>query len=194
MTNEAADRIQQHIWAADKSQARGGKTFEEYVEDGQIVLIDEKTLKAFLAAIIRKRTKKKLTSGLKVVYTPLYGAGLIPVTSILKYIGIKDLQIVTEQAKPNGDFPTCPYPNPEIKEALACGLKLCETEKPDLLLATDPDCDRVGIAVPDGDHYELFTGNEVGALLLEYICKERIALGTMPKNPVAVKCVVCIPL
>jgi len=98
--------------------------------------------------------------------------------------------VVPEQEMPDGNFPTCPFPNPEIQEALQYGLNLCEKEKPDLLLATDPDCDRVGIAVPDGDHYELFTGNEVGALLLEYICKERIALGTMPKDPIAVKTIV----
>ena len=98
--------------------------------------------------------------------------------------------VVPEQELPDGNFPTCPFPNPEIQEALQYGLNLCDKEHPDLLLATDPDFDRVGIAVPDGDHYELFTGNEVGALLLEYICKERIALGTMPKDPVAVKTIV----
>ena len=98
--------------------------------------------------------------------------------------------VVPEQENPDGNFPTCPFPNPEIRETLQKGLDLCEKVKPDLLLATDPDCDRVGIAVPDGDHYELFTGNETGALLLEYICKERIALGKMPKNPVAVKTIV----
>ena len=95
---------------------------------------------------------------------------------------------------PDGNFTTCPYPNPEIKEALKLGLELCKTEKPDLLLATDPDSDRVGIAVPDGDDYVLFTGNEVGAMLLEYICKERIAAGTMPEKPVAVKTIVTTDL
>lgn len=190
VTNEAADRIQQHIWAADKSQARGGKTFEEYVEDGQIVLIDEKTLKAFLAAIIRKRTKKELTSGLKVVYTPLYGAGLIPVTSILKYIGIKDLQIVTEQAKPNGDFPTCPYPNPESPDALKIGLEWCEKTGADLLIATDPDSDRLGVVAKKGDKYERLNGNEVGILLLEYILRCRKAAGTLPEHPVTVRTIV----
>ncbi|MBS7369093.1 MAG: phospho-sugar mutase, partial [Oscillospiraceae bacterium] len=129
-------------------------------------------------------------SGLKVVYTPLNGTGNKPVRRILSEIGVKNVVVVPEQELPDGNFPTCPCPNPEIKEALQRGLDLCAKEQPDLLLATDPDCDRVGIAVPDGDRYELFTGNEVGALLLEYICKERIALGTMPKNPVAVKTIV----
>ena len=99
-----------------------------------------------------------------------------------------------EYEMPDGNFTTCPYPNPEIKEALHLGLELCKTEKPDLLLATDPDSDRVGIAVPDGDKYVLFTGNEVGAMLLEYICKERTAAGTMPANPVAVKTIVTTDL
>ncbi|MGN0585840.1 MAG: phospho-sugar mutase, partial [Oscillospiraceae bacterium] len=129
-------------------------------------------------------------SGLKVVYTPLNGTGNKPVRAILDKIGIKDVTVVPEQEYPNGNFTTCPFPNPEIKEALTLGLKLCETVKPDLLLATDPDCDRVGIAVPSDNGYVLFTGNEVGAMLLEYICSERTKLGTMPENPVAVKTIV----
>ncbi|MDE6727783.1 MAG: phospho-sugar mutase, partial [Oscillospiraceae bacterium] len=130
------------------------------------------------------------SSGLKVVYTPLNGTGNKPVRRILKEIGVENVTVVPEQENPDGNFPTCPFPNPEIREALQKGLDLCESVKPDLLLATDPDCDRVGIAVPDGDHYELFTGNETGALLLEYVCKERIALGKMPEKPVAVKTIV----
>ena len=157
-----------------------------------ISFIGDDVIDAYIAKVKEQGHHTDLVagSGLKVVYTPLNGTGNKPVRRILKEIGVKDVVVVPEQENPDGNFPTCPYPNPEIKEALAVGLKLCETEKPDLLLATDPDCDRVGIAVPDGDHYELFTGNEVGALLLEYICKERIALGTMPKNPVAVKTIV----
>ena len=157
-----------------------------------ISFIGDDVIDAYMAKVKEQglHTDLVASSGLKVVYTPLNGTGNKPVRRILREIGVKDVVVVPEQENPDGNFPTCPYPNPEIKEALACGLKLCETEKPDLLLATDPDCDRVGIAVPDGDHYELFTGNEVGALLLEYICKERIALGTMPKNPVAVKTIV----
>lgn len=190
VTNETADRIQQHIWDADKSVAQGGKTFEEYVEDGQIVLIDEKTLKAFLAAIIRKRTRKELTAGLKVVYTPLYGAGLIPVTSILKYIGVKDLQIVTEQAKPNGDFPTCPYPNPESPDALKLGLEWCKKTDADLLIATDPDSDRLGVVAKKGAEYKRLNGNEVGVLLFEYILRCRKAAGTLPEHPVMIRTIV----
>ena len=123
VTSEAADSIQKAIWAANPAEAADTRSFEDFVEGGDIVFIDDKTLKAFLAAIIRRRTKKKLESDLKVVYTPLYGAGLSLVTSILKYIGVQNLQIVTEQAKPNGDFPTCPYPNPEDPKALELGIE-----------------------------------------------------------------------
>ena len=133
-------------------------------------------------------------SGLKIVYTPLNGTGNKPVREILSRIGIKDVTIVKEQEMPDGNFPTCPYPNPEIREALELGLKYCDEVKPDLLLATDPDADRVGIAVPDGDDYALFSGNEVGAMLLEYICSERTKNGTMPENPITVKTIVTTDL
>jgi phosphoglucomutase len=125
-----------------------------------------------------------------VVYTPLHGSGNKPVRAILSKIGATNVTVVPEQELPDGNFPTAPYPNPEIRQAFECALKLAETVKPDLLLATDPDADRVGIAVPNGDEYRLFSGNEVGALLLEYILKCRKANGTLPQNPVAVKTIV----
>ena len=192
VTIEAADAILERINNIDIFEGIKSVEFDKAVSDGMISFIGDDVIDAYLAKVKEQGLHTDLVadSGLKVVYTPLNGTGNKPVRRILKEIGIKDVVVVPEQENPDGNFPTCPYPNPEIKEALAVGLKLCETEKPDLLLATDPDCDRVGIAVPDGDHYELFTGNEVGALLLEYICKERIALGTMPKDPVAVKTIV----
>lgn len=168
-------------------------SFDDGVKAGKIELIGQDVFDAYLDKVQEQGIHTDLVadSGLKVVYTPLNGTGNKPVRAILKRIGIKEVTVVPEQENPDGNFPTCPFPNPEIKEALAKGLELCETVKPDLLLATDPDCDRVGIAVPspDGD-YVLFTGNEVGALLLKYICQERTAMGTMPKNPVAVKTIV----
>ena len=135
------------------------------------------------------------TAGLKLVYSPLNGSGLVPVTQILKDIGITDVTIVPEQEYPNGYFTTCSYPNPEIFAALEQGLKLAKETGADLMLATDPDADRVGIAMkcPDGS-YELVSGNEVGVLLLDYIAAGRIEKGTMPKNPVAVKSIVSTPL
>ncbi|MBR5090620.1 MAG: phospho-sugar mutase, partial [Ruminiclostridium sp.] len=129
-------------------------------------------------------------ANLRIVYTPLNGTGRMPVLRALAAAGFRNVDVVPEQEFPDPDFTTCPYPNPEFKEALQKGLELCRKEKPDLLLATDPDCDRVGIAVPDGDDYALFTGNEVGALLLEYVARERKAAGTLPKEPVAVKTIV----
>ena len=160
-------------------------SFDEGVKSGKIELIGQDVIEAYLDKVQEQGIHTDLVadSGLKVVYTPLNGTGNKPVRAILKRIGIKEVTVVPEQENPDGNFPTCPFPNPEIKEALAKGI--------DLLLATDPDCDRVGIAVPspDGD-YVLFTGNEVGALLFEYICEERIKLGTMPEKPVAVKTIV----
>lgn len=168
-------------------------SFDEGIQSGMIRLIEQEVIDAYLEKVSEQGIHTDLVadSGLKVVYTPLNGTGNKPVRAILKKIGIKEVTVVPEQENPNGNFPTCPFPNPEIKEALAKGLELCETVKPDLLLATDPDCDRVGIAVPDPDgNYVLFSGNEVGAMLLKYICQERTALGTMPENPVAVKTIV----
>ena len=131
----------------------------------------------------------------QLVYSPLNGSGLVPVTQVLKDIGITDITIVPEQEYPNGYFTTCSYPKPEIFEALEKGLNLAKETGADLMLATDPDADRVGIAMkcPDGS-YELVSGNEVGVLLLDYICAGRIEKGTMPKNPVAVKSIVSTPL
>lgn len=168
-------------------------SFSEGIENGTIEYISQDVIESYLDKVSEQGIHTDLVaeSGLKVVYTPLNGTGNKPVRAILKKIGIKEVTIVPEQENPDGNFPTCPFPNPEIKEALAKGLELCEKVKPDLLLATDPDCDRVGIAVPDKDgNYVLFSGNEVGAMLLKYICQERIAMGTMPKNPVAVKTIV----
>lgn len=166
--------------------------FNEELAKGTISYIGDDVIEDFYKNVIAEGINTDLcaSSGLKVVYTPLNGTGNKPVREILKRIGISDVTIVKEQENPDGNFPTCPYPNPEIREALELGLKYCNDVKPDLLLATDPDCDRVGIAVPDGDGYALFSGNEVGAMLLEYICSQRIAKGTMPENPIAVKTIV----
>ena len=190
VTNEAADSIQKHIWDADRSEAADKRSFEDFVQQGGIVFIDEKTIKAFLAAIIRKRTKKTLDSDLKVVYTPLYGAGLTCVTSILKYIGVKNLQIVPEQAKPNGDFPTCPYPNPEDPKALELGIEWCKKTDADLLIATDPDSDRLGVVAKKDGEYKRLNGNQVGILLMDYILRCRKEAGTLPERPVVIRTIV----
>ncbi len=193
MTIEAADIVLSKINNVDMFGGAKLIDFDEGIKSGMIELISNDVIEAYLDEVEKQQVHPEAskTAGLKVVYTPLNGTGNKPVRAILKRIGINDVTVVPEQEYPDGNFPTCPFPNPEITEALHLGLELCKTVKPDLLLATDPDCDRVGIAVPDGDgNYVLFSGNEVGAMLLEYICKERIALGTMPENPVAVKSIV----
>lgn len=193
MTIEAADIVLSKINSVPMFGGAKLVGFEEGLASGMIEYISDDVINAYLDEVKKQQVHPEVcaTSGLKVVYTPLNGTGNKPVRAILKKIGISDVTVVPEQENPDGNFPTCPFPNPEIKEALHLGLELCKTVQPDLLLATDPDCDRVGIAVPDGKgDYVLFSGNEVGAMLLEYICKERLALGTMPKNPVAVKSIV----
>ena len=196
VTLEAAEKILGEIEKLNIFADVKSGDFEQYVNEGKIKYIGQDVIDEYIANVKKQSIHPELCakSGLKVVYTPLNGAGNKPVRRILKEIGINNVVVVKEQEMPDGNFTTCPYPNPEIKEALHLGLELCKTEKPDLLLATDPDSDRVGIAVPDGDKYVLFTGNEVGAMLLEYICKERIAAGTMPANPVAVKTIVTTDL
>ncbi len=193
ITLDVANTVIGKINAVDMFGGAKVADFDKAVDEGMIEFIGQDCIDSYLNEVSRQGVHTDLVaqSGLKVVYTPLNGTGNKPVRAILKKIGIKDVTVVPEQENPDGNFPTCPFPNPEIKEALAYGLKLCESVKPDLLLATDPDCDRVGIAVPSpSGEYVLFSGNEVGALLMEYICSERRALGTMPENPVAVKTIV----
>ena len=165
-------------------------TEEEGRAAGNIRTIGEDCLEAFLDAVQQRSLSGGEQLGLKVVYTPLNGAGLECVKKILNRIGIADVTVVPEQEQPDGHFPTCPYPNPEIREAMETGLALCRKVKPDLLLGTDPDCDRMGVAVPEGEDYRLITGNEMGVLLLDYICRKRLETGTMPQDPVAVTTIV----
>ncbi|MCC8043576.1 MAG: phospho-sugar mutase [Oscillospiraceae bacterium] len=192
LTLGAAEIVLKNINKVDMFEGAKYIDFEEGLEKGSIEYIKREVIDSYLNDVFAQGIHVDLvkTSGLKVVYTPLNGTGNKPVRAILKKIGVEEVVVVPEQEYPNGNFPTCPFPNPEIKEALAYGLALCEKVKPDLLLATDPDCDRVGIAVPSDNGYVLFSGNEVGALLLEYICAERTKLGTMPEDPVAVKTIV----
>ncbi len=192
LTLGAAEIVLKNINSVDMFDGAKLSDFDEGLKNGMINYISQEVIDNYLEEVSKQGIHTDLvkSSGLKVVYTPLNGTGNKPVRAILKKIGVEKVVVVPEQEYPNGNFDTCPFPNPEIKEALALGLKLCETEKPDLLLATDPDCDRVGIAVPSDNGYVLFSGNEVGAMLLEYICSERTKLGTMPEDPVAVKTIV----
>ena len=189
ITLEAAEHVQAAIDSTDPFDGVALADFDAAVADGRIRYIPEQCLEDFLDAV----QKLSLSGGaedLSVVYTPLNGSGLECVTKILGRIGVKDVTVVPEQEHPDGRFPTCPYPNPEEREAMQRGLELCEKLHPDLLLGTDPDCDRMGSAVPEGDGYRLLTGNEMGVLLLDYICRRRMELGTMPERPVAVTTIV----
>ena len=193
ITLDVANTVIGKINAVDMFRDVKTCSFEQAVADGMISYVQQDVIEAYYQCVLAQGIHTDICpqSGLKIVYTPLNGTGNKPVREILKRIGIRDVTVVREQELPDGNFTTCPYPNPEIREALEYGLRLCDEVKPDLLLATDPDCDRVGIAVPDGQGgYALFSGNEVGAMLFEYICEERTKLGTMPERPVAVKTIV----
>ncbi|MCI6638568.1 MAG: phospho-sugar mutase [Bilifractor sp.] len=197
MTDDAAAVVYDSIQKTDVLTGAKYMSFAEGVEKGLIQFVGDDCKEALYAAIEERQVRPGLakTAGLKLVYSPLNGTGLVPVTRVLQDIGITDITIVPEQEYPNGYFTTAPYPNPEIFEALKYGLELAKKTGADLMLATDPDADRVGIAMkcPDGS-YELVSGNEMGVLLLDYICAGRIEKGTMPKNPVAVKSIVSTPL
>ena len=197
MTDDAAAVVYAEIQKTDILEGAKIMSFEEGMAAGLIEYVGDDCKEALYDAIKSRSVRPGLckTAGLKLVYSPLNGSGLVPVMRILNDIGIDDITIVPEQQYPDGNFPTCPYPNPEIFEALRLGLELAEKEGADLMLATDPDADRVGIAMkcPDGT-YELVSGNEVGALLLDYICAGRIEKGTMPEKAVAVKSLVSTPL
>ena len=197
MTDDAAAIVYNEIQKTDVLTGAKRISFAEGVENGLIRFVGDDCKKAFYEAIEARQVRPGLakTSGLKLVYSPLNGTGLVPVTKVLNDMGISDITIVPEQEYPSGYFTTCPYPNPEIFEALKYGLELAKGVNADLMLATDPDADRVGIAMrcPDGS-YELVSGNEMGALLLDYICAGRIEKGTMPEKPVAVMSIVSTPL
>lgn len=167
--------------------------FDEAVREGTIEYIGDELIEKYLETV-KSRSIERVKGDLKVIYTPLNGTGNKPVREILKRIGIENVTVVPEQEFPDGSFPTAPFPNPEIRQAFECALSLSKTVPADLLLATDPDCDRVGIAVKDGDDFTLMSGNEVGACLLDYILSRRKANGTLPKDPVAVKTIVSTPL
>ena len=185
--------------AADKILAEIGKVpyfapfadFDALLASGDVEYISDEIINGFISdAVACAKSPREGARSLKLVYTPLNGAGRMCVTKALDMCGFTDVTLVPEQTEPDGNFPTCPYPNPEIREALQLGLDLMQKTGADLLLATDPDCDRVGTAVPVGDSYRLITGNEMGVMLLDYLCQLRAEQGTMPHDPMAVKTIV----
>ena len=192
MTSESADKVLGEINKLDIFKDIKKVDFEKALEEKTIEYTPDSVINAYyewcLGQMMRKDIFKK--EPLQLVYTPLNGAGNLPVRHVLKTAGLENISVVKEQEMPNGNFPTCPYPNPEIKEAMALGLEHAKSEKADILIATDPDCDRVGIAVKEADDYIMLTGNQVGILLVDYIAKTRKELGTLPENPILVKSIV----
>ena len=196
MTDEAAAKTYEYIQKTD--MFRGVKTmeFDDALAEDMIDFIEDWLMDEFYEKVLSARVNPDALkkANLKVIYTPLNGTGNKPVRKVLKKAGVKDVTVVKEQEKPDGNFPTCPFPNPEIRQAFECAIKTAEGTDADLLLATDPDCDRVGIAVRDGNEYVLMTGNEVGAMLCEYLLSSLKEQGKLPVNPIVVKTIVTTPL
>ena len=191
ITTEAAAEILSEINNIDPFKTKHS-SFEENVKNGMIEYIDDELITKFINRVKEESVLfgEEIDKNVKIVYSPLHGTGLKPVTRILKETGYKNVVVVKEQEEPDGNFTTCPYPNPEIKEAMALGMGYAKKENADLLIATDPDCDRVGIAIRNGEDYVLMSGNQVGVLLLDYVCSQRVKHNKMPANPVYVKTIV----
>ena len=189
MTDEAAARTYAFIQQTDIFDDVKTMDFDEGLRSGLIEYIGADVVEAFYDEVEKACLSKEYCkqSNLKIIYTPLNGTGNKHVRAMLQRIGIRDVRVVKEQELPDGNFPTCPFPNPEIRQVFECGLAMTQDFPADLLLATDPDCDRVGIAVKNGDGYELMTGNEVAVLLTKYLLERRAQLGTLPQRPAVIK-------
>lgn len=196
ITTEAAARILAEIERCDTFRDVRRVDFDDALVDGRISRIGPEVYDAFTASVLSRSVlgEAKVDKNISIVYSPLNGTGLKPVTRALREAGFTNIFVVPEQEQPDGNFPTCPYPNPEIREAMALGMEYAEKVGADLLLATDPDCDRVGTAVRGQNGYTLITGNEMGVMLLDYICRRRLENGTMPQRPLAVKTIVTTPM
>ncbi len=196
ITDEAAAKTYEYMKKVDMFDGVKRMSFEDALAEDMVDYIEDwlkdEFIDCVMACSINKDVVKK--SGIKVLYTPLNGTGNKPVRRVLKKLGVQELQVVKAQEKPDGKFPTCPYPNPEIRQVFEEGLKMTDDFPADIMIATDPDCDRVGIAVRDNGEYKLMTGNEVGAMLCEYLLSQMKEKGTLPENPVIVKTIVTTPL
>ena len=196
MTDEEAAKTYECISRVDMFDGVRRMDFDKGLESGLIEYIDSSVNEEFYSRVLSRRVNPDAPkkSGIKLIYTPLNGTGNKPVREVLSRAGFDDVTVVPSQENPDGNFPTCPYPNPEIRQAFEEALKLAQGTDADLLLATDPDCDRVGIAVKDGGDYKLMSGNEVGVLLTEYVLSSMKAAGTLPDRPVITKSFVTTPL
>ena len=197
ITTEAAAEILAEIEKLDIFADIKTSDFEAGMANGSIQYIPDEVYTAFVEQVKSQSVLfgEEVNKNVAIVYSPLNGTGLKPVTRTLKEMGYTNITVVKEQEQPDGNFPTCPYPNPEIKEAMALGMEYAKKCNADLLLATDPDCDRVGIAVKNkAGEYELLTGNQTGMLLLDYICSQRVKHGKMPTDPVMIKTIVTMDM
>lgn len=196
MTDEAALETYSFIQKVDMFRDIKRIPFDEAMENGLIEYISDDVIEEFYSLVMQRPINPEISksSDLKVIYTPLNGTGNIPVRTILERAGFKNVSVVKEQEMPDGKFPTCPYPNPEIRQVFECALEMTKEEKADLLLATDPDCDRVGIAVLTDGEYVLLSGNDVGVLLAEYMLSARKEKGLLPENTLMTKSFVSTPL
>ena len=192
ITTTAAEEILNEIKKVDPFDDVKHQSFESLMKKGLIEYIDDELMTRFINRVKEESVLfgDEINRDVKIIYSPLHGTGLKPVTRILKEVGYKNVIVVKEQEEPDGNFTTCPYPNPEIKEAMQVGLEYAKRENADLLIATDPDCDRVGIAVKGKDDYVLMSGNQVGVLLLDYVCSQRTKHHKMPDNPIYIKTIV----
>ena len=192
ITTQAASDILEEINALDVFNDVKHGDYDELLKEGMIKIISDDLYTKFINRVKEETllVDEPIDKSVKIIYSPLHGTGLKPVTRILKESGFNNVIVVKEQEEPDGNFTTCPYPNPEIKEAMQEGIRYAKENNADILIATDPDADRVGIAVKDGSDYRLLTGNQVGVLLFDYICSLRIKHNKMPKNPIAVKTIV----
>ena len=197
LANDDADEVLSYIESLDIFKDIKKMPFDLGFKKGLIKYIEPEVLTAFIQEVKNQSLlgKSRIDKDVSIVYSPLNGTGLVPVKRCLNEMGFTNITIVKEQEFPNGYFPTCSYPNPEIKEAMALGMEYAKKCDADLLVATDPDCDRVGIAVKNREgEFVLFSGNETGCLLLDYICSRRRALKIMPEDPIMVKTIVSTPL
>ncbi len=195
ITTEAAAAILAEIEKVDPFADVQRLDFAAALADSKVKYIADSVIDEYLQAVSGESLlPADVDRNVAIVYTPLNGTGISCVPRCLQENGFSNIVIPAEQAEPDGNFPTCPYPNPEVKEALAVGLQCAKEVGAELLLATDPDCDRVGAAVRNGDDYTLISGNEMGALLLDFVCQMRLQNGTMPAKPLAIKTIVTTPL
>jgi len=192
MVSQIADEVYEEVLKLDIFEDIRYLPFDQALSGGRVSYIPNSLIDRYLTQVLEEQVNRGIGAkgGLKVVYTPLNGAGNRCVRTVLSLMGIQQVWVVPEQEMPDGNFPTCPYPNPEIREAMELGIRLAGQKEADILIATDPDCDRVGCAVRHRGDYQLLTGNEVGVLLLDYIARSKTQAGTMPKNPIVVKSIV----